>query len=246
MTHRSVVLLCVMGVACGSPVDPDGAGSKSVGSVEDTAEDAAGSATDLDSDDASADSGQDTATADDSGTPEDSGDSVDSGTEPEAPAYFGQVLDPPWAPPSFSVQDQAGEARTSASFIGQPTVLWFFRDTASACTNDACGYRDRQVEFDALGVQIVAVGPTTVSDNAAWAASLDYGYQIWADTEGVVAAGYGVESHFDEGNLRHAFLLDENGHAILRYEGAVSVGADPEQVLSDCRVLYAAADDPPE
>ena len=48
------------------------------------------------------------------------------------------------------------------SLQGAPTVVWFFRDTAHACTNDACGYRDLQGEFDALGVRIVAVGPTEV------------------------------------------------------------------------------------
>ena len=78
--------------------------------------------------------------------------------------------------------------------------------------------------------------------SAAWAASLDYDYWIWADTESVLATAYGTESDFDEGNLRHAFLLDDEGQAFLWYEGAVSLGADPRQVLADCTALYGATD----
>ena len=70
--------------------------------------------------------------------------------------------------------------------------------------------------------------------SAAWAASLDYDYWIWADTESVLATAYGTESDFDEGNLRHAFLLDDEGQAFLcdvlrggtPVDGAVRVGAN--------------------
>jgi len=174
--------------------------------------------------------------------PEDTGQPEDSGDSPVESPTDGVALDPPWDAPAFSVFDQHGLVHTAESLLGQPTVLWFFRDTASACTNDACGYRDLQVEFENLGVQIVAVGPTTVEENASWAESLDYQYLIWSDPDATLAAAYSAESEFDEGNLRHAFLLDASGRAFLRYEGAVSVGADPSAVLADCIALYGSDD----
>ncbi len=172
----------------------------------------------------------------DTARPSDTSEPVDSG---EPPPLHGTVLAPPLAPPTFELLDQHAVLHTSDSLTGAPTVVWFFRDTASSCTNDACGYRDMQTAFDDLGVRIVGVGPTSVEDNAAWSTSLDYRYQIWSDPEGVLAAAYDTESEFDEGSLRHAFVLDSTGHAILRYEGAVSVGADPSQVLADCRRMFA-------
>ena len=231
---RQVPLL-VLVVGCVNPEhytkpSPEGAGTAEPVDVESTDDSADSGA---DTSDTRTDTGADT--ADDTGA--DTGDTgADTGPEPSP--YTGQELDPPWALPDFTITDQHNVVHGPASLQGAPTVLWFFRDTASACTNDACGYRDLQTEFDALGVRIVAVGPTTVEENADWAASLDYHYLIWADTEGVLATAYNVESDFDEGNLRHAFLLDDSGQAILRYEGAVSIGADPHAVLADCQALF--------
>ena len=195
-------------------------------------------------DDPPTDSGTlaDTGTTDDTGTPVDTGTPTEDSGEPGIPSYHGKTLDPVVPLPDFEVSDQHGVLHGPDSLVGAPTVVWFFRDTASACTNDACGYRDLQADFDALGVRIVAVGPTSVANNAAWADSLDYEYLIWSDTEGVLAAAYGTESDHDEGNLRHAFVLDASGQAFLWYEGAVSLGADPNQVLEDCEAVFGASE----
>lgn len=165
---------------------------------------------------------------------------TDSPTDspPDEDGLRGQALDPPLAAPSFLLQNQRGEARDATYLDGAPTVLWFFRDTANSCTNDGCGYRDLQDEFDALGVRIVAVGPTTPTENLHWAQSLDYSYEIWSDPEGVMPVYYEAESTFDEGALRHAFILDAEGQARVRHEGSVSLGADPLAVLEDCRTLF--------
>jgi len=180
----------------------------------------------------------DSADTADSGVPADTADPADTGDTDGPPELHGEILDPPTSLPDFTLVDQHGITHTPSDLLGAPTVVWFFRDTASSCTNDACGYRDMQPAFDDIGVRIVGVGPTSVEDNAAWAAALDYQYQIWSDPEAVLGAAYGTESPFDEGNLRHAFVLDADGLAILRYEGAVSVGADPSQVLADCQALF--------
>lgn len=164
---------------------------------------------------------------------------VDSPTDsPVDDGYRGELLDPPLSAPVFWLINQNNESRDSSFLLGAPTVIWFFRDTANSCTNDGCGYRDMQAEFDALGVRIVAVGPTTPAENADWARRLDYLYEIWSDPEGVLPAAYGAESSFDEGALRHALLLDAEGLARVRHEGSVSLGADPGAVLDDARTLF--------
>ena len=37
--------------------------------------------------------------------------------------------------------------------------------------------------------------------------------------------------------IRHAYILDPSGAAIVMHEGAVSIGADPMRVLEDCQWL---------
>lgn len=164
---------------------------------------------------------------------------VDSPADsPPDDGFRGVVLDPPLSAPVFWLVNQNNESRDSSYFVGAPTVIWFFRDTANSCTNDGCGYRDLQADFDALGVRIVAIGPTTPAENLDWAQRLDYAYEIWSDPDGALPAAYGAESTFDEGALRHAFLLDADGLARLRFEGSVSLGADPLAVLDDARTLF--------
>ena len=87
-------------------------------------------------------------------------------------------------------------------------------------------------------MRIVGVGLSSVATNASWAAGLEYEYEVWSDPTGLLIDHYGARSEFEDAPLRHAFILDATGSAILFYEGGVSLGADPELVLSDSERLY--------
>ena len=96
--------------------------------------------------DAAGDDGvTDTVQEADTGAPPDTGQPEDTGTEPEdtgddpGPRYHGQALDPALPLPDFVVSDQHGVAHGPDTLQGAPTVVWFFRDTANACTNDLLG-----------------------------------------------------------------------------------------------------------
>ena len=52
--------------------------------------------------------------------------------DPPDDELMGVVLSPPLAAPTFSVINQHGEVRVDADLVGEPTALWFFRDTASS------------------------------------------------------------------------------------------------------------------
>ena len=87
-------------------------------------------------------------------------------------------------------------------------------------------------------MRIVAAGFATPDETAAWANTLGYSYEIWTDADQVLALHYDVLVDWEEAPLRHAFVLDGSGTAVLWHEGAVSAGADPEEVLADCRRLF--------
>ncbi len=70
----------------------------------------------------------DTAVAGDSAAP-DSG-VVDTG-EPDDDGLFGDPIDPPRPPPDFLATNQHGAPRSPDWFTGDPSVLWFFRDTGA-------------------------------------------------------------------------------------------------------------------
>jgi hypothetical protein len=82
------------------------------------------------------------------------------------------------------------------------------------------------------------VGLSEVEANLAWAEALAYEYEVWSEPDGVLVQHYDAWSEFDDAPMRHAFLHDAEGKAIMRYEGAVSVGASPVEILADARLLF--------
>ena len=87
-------------------------------------------------------------------------------------------------------------------------------------------------------MRIVAVGLAAPDATAAWAENLGYAYEIWTDTERALIEGLGAASAYEDTPMRHAFILDAEGRAIVRHDGAVSLGADPHGVLADCVTLF--------
>ncbi len=70
---------------------------------------------------------------------------------------------------------------------------------------------------------------------------MGYAYDLWSDTDHVLAAWYDAVSPYDpDYPLRHAYILDAEGMAVVWHAGAVSLGADPAAVLADCRTLFGA------
>ena len=55
-----------------------------------------------------------------------------SSSSPGTSNFWGTVIDPPLPPPTFSVLNQDGEARTEIWLEQGPTVLWFYRDAGTA------------------------------------------------------------------------------------------------------------------
>jgi len=87
-------------------------------------------------------------------------------------------------------------------------------------------------------VRIVAAGFASPEETTAWADRLGYSYEIWTDADQVLATHYDVMVDWEEVPLRHAYILDGEGRAVLFHQGAVSVGADPNQVYQDCKALF--------
>lgn len=93
--------------------------------------------------------------------------------------------------------------------------------------------------FTALGVEVVGVGWTDPAANAAWGERMGYTYALWSDTDRVLSTHYDAIAPWDEtAPLRHAWILDRDGRAVVFHEGGVSLGADPAGVLVDCETLF--------
>ena len=85
----------------------------------------------------------------------------------------------------------------------------------------------------------MGVGYSSPEANAAWAERMGYTYALWSDPDRVIATAYDAVAPWDdEAPLRHAYILDAAGLAVVFHEGGVSLGADPAGVLADCETLF--------
>lgn len=104
---------------------------------------------------------------------------------------------------------------------------------------EGCGYRDRQSEFAALGVEIAGVSFADEETNLDWATEESFNYDLWSDEDRVLAMHYGAANGPNAfAPKRITMLLDENGDVILEYVSDVDVAAHPGQVLEDCQAIF--------
>lgn len=141
---------------------------------------------------------------------------------------------------AFSATNHDGTKRSAADLVGQPTVLWFFPAAKTGgCTVEGCGYRETHADFEALGVQIVGVSFTDVQTNREWVADQSFQYEIWHDDTKALALHYGAA---DDQNTtypkRRTRILDASGTVVVEYNDKIIVGAHPNEVLDDARLLF--------
>lgn len=138
--------------------------------------------------------------------------------------------------PEFELADQNGLARTKASLLGSPTVVFFYpKDDTSGCTVEACGFRDALPQF--VGAKVVGVSPDGVKSHAKFATKFSLPYTLLADTEKALCEAVGVwveKSMYGRkymGVERTTFLLDAGG-VVRRVWRKVKPDGHAEEVLA--------------
>jgi peroxiredoxin len=76
----------------------------------------------------------------------------------------------------------------------------------------------------------------TPENNATFAATEGFQYELWSDDDRTLADYYGANAGFAAARVTK--LLDEDGDLILHYVDAIDVGTHPEDVLADCQQIF--------
>ena len=97
--------------------------------------------------------------------------------------------------PEFELPDQTGTVRSLSSLLaGGPIVLFFYPAAMTpGCTKEACHFRDLAADFAALGASRVGISADPVDKQAKFAQQQNFDYPLLSDTDGVVAAQFGVK-----------------------------------------------------
>ncbi len=147
------------------------------------------------------------------------------------------------AAPKFTLIANDGTKIRLADLKGTPVVLYFYpRDDTPGCTKEACAFRDRKADFEALGACVFGVSPDGVDSHQAFSGKFELNFPLLADTNHVVAARYGAWRERNRygrkfmGIQRSTFIIDAMGK-IARVWKAVQVDGHDDKVLEALRGL---------
>jgi thioredoxin-dependent peroxiredoxin len=110
---------------------------------------------------------------------------------PDAGAAGPEVGEPA---PVFEALDDAGQPWKSSDHVGKGVLVVYFypADMTGGCTKQACGFRDDMRTLRELGVTVVGVSGDTVRNHQLFKKEYGLNFPLLADTEGAVAAAFGV------------------------------------------------------
>jgi peroxiredoxin (alkyl hydroperoxide reductase subunit C) len=134
--------------------------------------------------------------------------------------------------PEFTLKDQGGNAVSLASFRGDKAVaLVFYPFTfTGVCEGELCSLRDDIGEFEASGVQVLAVSCDSVPAQKVWAEQKGWNFPVLSDfwPHGEVAQAYGVFNEALGCANRATFLIGTDGTVVDTF-ATDSLGTAREQ-----------------
>ena len=120
--------------------------------------------------------------------------------------------------PAFELKDQDGEAVTLASLLDESAVALVFYPFAFSglCEAELCSLRDDKSQFEAAGVQVVALSCDSRFAQKAFGDQQGFGFPVLADNwpHGSVARAYGVFNEAAGAANRATFLIAQDGTVV--------------------------------
>jgi thioredoxin-dependent peroxiredoxin len=126
------------------------------------------------------------------------------------PAQAGELTEGAPAP-AFSALAHSGERVSLEGLRGKVVVLYFYpKDGTPGCTTEAQEFRDQYPAFQAKNAVILGVSRDDNSSHEKFADDENLPFYLLPDTEGSLAAAYGVGSMFGF-SKRVTFVIDRAG-----------------------------------
>lgn len=147
--------------------------------------------------------------------------------------------------PAFRLPSDSGKQVALSDFLGKPVVVYFYpRDNTPGCTREACAFRDRQAELQALGVQVLGISPDSVESHQKFRDKYQLNFPLLSDSDHKVAEKYGawrektLYGKKTMGIQRSTFLIDAQGRVVKIWK-KVNVDGHDQEVLAAARQLVS-------
>ena len=141
--------------------------------------------------------------------------------------------------PEFTLLDADGQEVSLSSFRGQRVIVYFYPAAMTpGCTKEACHFRDLAGEFTAVGASRVGISVDPVAKQAKFAETQRFDYPLLSDTDGAVAAQFGVKRGL-LGKLmpvkRTTFVIDTDRKVLDVIASELSMDTHADKALQTLR-----------
>ncbi len=141
--------------------------------------------------------------------------------------------------PDFELPDQDGRLRRLSSLLADGPVVLFFYPAAMTpgCTKEACHFRDLAAEFESAGVQRIGISMDSAAKQKEFADKHSFDYPLLADTDGTVAASFGVRRGKLGARLgapvqRWTFAIGTDGRIVEAIHSEVNMQTHADRALA--------------
>lgn len=146
--------------------------------------------------------------------------------------------------PDFALKDKDGKTVSLEDYKGKSYVVLYFypKDQTPGCTTQACDFRDRNSEFEALNAVILGVSPDSAASHEKFTDKHGLPFRLLVDEDHEAAEAYGVwklKKNFGReymGIERSTFLIDPTGTVVKEWR-KVSVKGHVEEALETLKEL---------
>jgi thioredoxin-dependent peroxiredoxin len=140
----------------------------------------------------------------------------------------------------FELPDQTGTPRKLSALLSDGPVVLFFYPAAMTpgCTKEACHFRDLAEEFTTAGASRVGISADPVAKQAKFAETQRFDYPLLSDTNGTVAAQFGVKRGLFGKMIpvkRTTFVIDTDRRVLDVISSEFSMDAHADKALQTLR-----------
>ena len=138
------------------------------------------------------------------------------------------------AAPQFKLPGHDGKTYTLEEFKGKKVVLYFYpKDETPGCTKEACAFRDRNKDMQALGAVVFGVNTDSIASHKKFVEKYNLTFPLLSDADAKVATAYGAKGAL-AWVKRETFIVDSKG-VIAHIFRDVDVGKHGDEVLAALR-----------
>lgn len=115
--------------------------------------------------------------------------------------------------PDFQLDGPGGRTVRLSDYLGKKNVVVFFypKDETAGCTVEACSFRDSHQDFVDAGAEVIGISADSAASHERFATRHQLPMLLLTDSDGAVAARYGVRKALGFIPGRVTFLIDRTG-----------------------------------